>query len=293
MDTPEPTSLERIRQFGTELQRDPATLSFAVLADALREEGLLRKAAEVCRRGLSMHPDYVTGHIVMGQICADMLDREGARAAFEAALAMQPHSVVARLELSRVLLEERRFDHAAKHLEHVLFLNPGHSEARELLRAARARRVPPSARRRRAESPAAVQPSATDERKASDVRVPQSGHTEASVMNSAVQALRQIPGVSGALLVHADGLPVTGATNVGDEETVAASVLSMYEAMRAYAERLEMGSLGRAIVDSGSERLVLASAGSGVLMVDASPDAKMGLVNMHIDRALETLSAPA
>jgi predicted regulator of Ras-like GTPase activity (Roadblock/LC7/MglB family) len=283
MQPAEPTNLERIRQYGHELQRDPMALSFALLADSLREEGLLREAAQVCQRGLSLHPDYVTAYIVMGQISADLMDREAARAAFEVALRLEPHNVVARLSLSRLLLDEGRFEPAAEHLEHVLFLSPTHPEARELLAAAEAREAP-------------ARPSAEPDRESPEPSVPPQAEigpgASVATIDSTVEELCRTPGVSSALLVHGDGLPVTGGMDAdGNEETIAASVLAMYEAMRRYAERLKMGALRRAVVDGGNGKLVLAPAGTQVLMVGTESDAKLGLVNMQIDRALAALGA--
>jgi predicted regulator of Ras-like GTPase activity (Roadblock/LC7/MglB family) len=165
----------------------------------------------------------------------------------------------------------------------VLFLSPMHREARELLAAAQAREAP----MRAASDP-------HEDSAAPSVPPRAEGGLGASVatIDSAVEELCRTPGVSSALLVHGDGLPVTSAMSVeGDEETVAASVLAMYEAMRRYAERLKMGALRRAVVDGGNGKLVLAPAGTQVLMVGTESDAKLGLVNMQIDRALAALGA--
>src|SRR5574341_1211730 len=49
------------------LQQNPNSLTFGRVADALRQQGRLDEAIQLCEEGIRRHPYYVTGHIVLGK----------------------------------------------------------------------------------------------------------------------------------------------------------------------------------------------------------------------------------
>jgi tetratricopeptide (TPR) repeat protein len=60
-----------IARLSEELARDPASLAFLELAEALRKRGDLEVAEKVAVRGLERHPHLGTGHDVLARIYAD------------------------------------------------------------------------------------------------------------------------------------------------------------------------------------------------------------------------------
>ncbi|HEX7511043.1 MAG TPA: tetratricopeptide repeat protein, partial [Chitinivibrionales bacterium] len=54
-------------EFENTLKRNPASLVFSRLADSYRKRGDIQQAIEVCSRGLTDHPDSVTGRIILGR----------------------------------------------------------------------------------------------------------------------------------------------------------------------------------------------------------------------------------
>ncbi|MDO5577568.1 MAG: hypothetical protein Q4F84_10860, partial [Fibrobacter sp.] len=52
--------------FEERLKKNPNSWVFSRLADAYREEGDFPKAIEVCLNGLQIHPEYVTGRLILG-----------------------------------------------------------------------------------------------------------------------------------------------------------------------------------------------------------------------------------
>ncbi len=61
-----------IARLSEELARDPSSLAFLELAEALRKRGDLDVAEKVATRGLERHPNLPTGHDVLARIHADV-----------------------------------------------------------------------------------------------------------------------------------------------------------------------------------------------------------------------------
>ncbi len=49
------------------VEENPESLAFARLADAYRKKGDVQRAIDICTDGLNKHPDYATGHIILGR----------------------------------------------------------------------------------------------------------------------------------------------------------------------------------------------------------------------------------
>jgi tetratricopeptide (TPR) repeat protein len=72
MDSPRITDLRR------RVQQDPASLSFAPLAEELRRAGRLDDAVRVCRTGLELHPEYVSARATLGRALLELGDLDAA-----------------------------------------------------------------------------------------------------------------------------------------------------------------------------------------------------------------------
>ncbi|MFQ6131585.1 MAG: tetratricopeptide repeat protein [Armatimonadota bacterium] len=278
------TNLERIREYGQALQRDPDTLAFALLADVFREEGMYREALDVCQRGLERHPDYITAHIIMGQIHEDLQELDQAIEEYQAALRLDPGNLVARRALGRILLAQGELEQARTQLEHVLFANPADDEAGELLAMAEGRRPLPEWAEQ-----AEPQPAPPMEAPPPAEAVPKA----ASGLEAGINRLAGANGIAGAMVVGEDGLVIAsqmGVTN--EEEAFGALIAEIHRPMRRYAARMDMGRLRRAVIDGAGGKLILASDGARILAVAASTDAKLGMVNMQIDQAMALMHSP-
>ena len=66
---------DEIRRLSDDLARDPSSLVFMPLADALRRAGQLDVALRVALRGLDRHPYVADAHDVLARIHADRGDR--------------------------------------------------------------------------------------------------------------------------------------------------------------------------------------------------------------------------
>jgi tetratricopeptide (TPR) repeat protein len=79
-----------IRALTAELARDPGSLAFLELGEALRGRGRLDAAAAVARTGVERHPERAEAHDLYARILSDAGNADAAREAWEAALARAP-----------------------------------------------------------------------------------------------------------------------------------------------------------------------------------------------------------
>jgi tetratricopeptide (TPR) repeat protein len=115
---------DEIRDLTAELARDPGSLVFLRLGEALRLQGQLDAAARVTRAGLERHPDRADGHDLYARILADADNPEGARDAWERALAIEPRHVGALKGIAYLAYRERDLDTALDLLETALSEDP-------------------------------------------------------------------------------------------------------------------------------------------------------------------------
>ena len=80
----------RIQELRRRIQQDPASLSFAPLAEELRRAGRVQDAIDTCRAGLAIHPAYVSARATLGRALLDQGALEEALAELTAVLNVAP-----------------------------------------------------------------------------------------------------------------------------------------------------------------------------------------------------------
>src|SRR5437016_4598866 len=66
------TDHQRIEDLRRRVQRDPASIAFAQLAEECRRAGLFQEAVETCRAGLAIHPGYLSARVTLGRALIDL-----------------------------------------------------------------------------------------------------------------------------------------------------------------------------------------------------------------------------
>lgn len=113
-----------IRALSAELARDPASLAFVALGEALRLRGQLDAAAKVALAGLEHHPNLADGHDLYARIVADAGDVERAADEWSIALALDPRHAGAHKGLGFANFQRGDLDAALEHLELALAADP-------------------------------------------------------------------------------------------------------------------------------------------------------------------------
>lgn len=154
-----------IEKLEARYRENPKGRNFAPLADAYRKAGLIDNAIELCQAGLTLHPDYVSGHIVHGRCLVDKKDDAGADAVFRKVLDLDPENILALKVLAEVSERSHHYDQATEWLNRLLLADPMNGEAAEGLSRVRGKVAtqpitPPVAAPPVAAPPAAAPPAA-------------------------------------------------------------------------------------------------------------------------------------
>jgi tetratricopeptide (TPR) repeat protein len=96
--------LPRIDELKRRVRQDPASISFAALAEEYRRAGQFQEAIDACREGLRHHPGYVSARVTLGRALLEAGEFEEARGELEYVLGAAPENLAA----TRALEEIRR-----------------------------------------------------------------------------------------------------------------------------------------------------------------------------------------
>ena len=290
---------DEIRRLSDDLARDPSSLVFMPLADALRRAGQLDVALRVALRGLDRHPYLPDAHDVLARIHADRGDLERASDEWEMALRLDPSHAQANLGLGFVEFRRGDLESAERRLSTVppAEQTPGVAAALAHVRSALGARptngapvvvpngsgpteptvVPPAAARVPT-PPRSTQP-------VPEFPSPDPSRTK-QLFDSVLDGSDQH-----ALLVDGDGLVLTGAYTDGDGTDVAEVVAAELAGVSSEAERamrhLGLGAWTSLLVEADDAIVAMTPGPNGsVLVVTASRKTPVGLVRLLLDRVL-------
>ena len=85
----------RIDDLRRRVQKDPASIAFAQLAEEYRRAGQHAEAVEVCRSGLAIHPGYLSARVTLGRALIELGDLDSARQELQTVLGGAPENLSA------------------------------------------------------------------------------------------------------------------------------------------------------------------------------------------------------
>ena len=85
----------RIDDLRRRVQKDPASIAFAQLAEEHRRAGQLQEAVEVCRAGLAIHPAYLSARVTLGRAFLELNQLDDAMAELQTVLKSAPENLAA------------------------------------------------------------------------------------------------------------------------------------------------------------------------------------------------------
>ena len=294
---------DEIRRLSDDLARDPSSLVFMPLADALRRAGQLDVALRVALRGLDRHPYVADAHDVLARIHADRGDLERAADEWEMALRLDPAHPQARLGLGFIDFRRGNFESAEQRLSQANGngdQDPSVAAALAHVRSALSARmgsVPPAIPEPTIELPMAPAPKAEERRAVAPSaqafvpspvpEYPQPNPSHARQLFSAVLE----GGDQTALLVDADGLVLAGSYSDENAQDVSEIVAAELAGVSGEAERamrhLGLGAWTSMLVEADNAIVAMTPAPLGsLLVVAAGRQTPVGLVRLLLDRAL-------
>ena len=85
----------RIEALRRRLEKDPASIAFAQLAEEYRRGGDYQQAIAICREGLTRHPGYLSAQVTLGRALIELGQFDDARSELEAVLSVAPDNLAA------------------------------------------------------------------------------------------------------------------------------------------------------------------------------------------------------
>ena len=85
----------RIEALRRRLEKDPASIAFAQLAEEYRRGGDYEQAIAICRDGLTRHPGYLSAQVTLGRALIELKQFDDARKELEAVLNVAPDNLAA------------------------------------------------------------------------------------------------------------------------------------------------------------------------------------------------------
>ena len=108
--------VEEIRRLSDELARDPSSLVFLQLAEALRKQAQLELAYKIAMRGLERHPHNAEAHDLLARISVDRGELQRAFDEWDMVLRFAPQHVGAMKGMAYVCFQQGRTEDAEKYL---------------------------------------------------------------------------------------------------------------------------------------------------------------------------------
>ena len=230
-----------VRALSDELARDPASLVFVPLGEALRLRGQLDAAAKVVLAGLEHHPNLADGHDLYARILADTGEVERAADEWSIALAVEPRHAGAHKGMGFVAYQQGDLDGALEHLELALAADPADQ--------------------------AIVQALQTVRKAAEEAEGAEGAVSGAAPSASAASSPPVFAGLEGAndslLLVDPQGRVLAGGLRTADRRDVAEEVAAYLAGVSQEAER------SARLLDLGEWRWIMAEGEHGHLHLSA------------------------
>ncbi|MEX2178714.1 MAG: tetratricopeptide repeat protein [Gemmatimonadaceae bacterium] len=261
-----------VRSWSDELARDPASLVFLPLAEALRRQGQLDLARKVATRGLERHPHNPEAHDLLARVHADRGDLQDAFDEWDMVLRLLPGHVG-----------------AIKGMAFVRFQQGAHEEAERLLVQAQG-----------IGEDADISAAIDTVRRSSGVVVSVESLPPDLPSDPHLLFAGLLTNDQTAMLLTKDGLVLAGAYYAADGRDVAQDVGASLsgvsdEAFRA-TRHLGIGAW-RSIIFEAEEAVVSLSpargalADGGMLVLAGAPATPLGLLRRLLDRCLTRVEA--
>lgn len=285
-----------------QLAKDPTSLVFLPLAEALLARGDLAHAYRVARRGADRHAHRADVHDLVARVLLAQGDAAAAERAWHDSLAIVADFGPAHRGLGFLCYQQQRWADAEAHLARARAMSPGEpsietawaalqqarAEAAEDAAAEQAAGVSPGA----APEPTAAMPSAGEPAASAgraSLNTPIASHPAKDPLNAAAlfdPALGDTSQV--ALLLDADGLVVAGTYATADGTDLGAVIGAHLSGVSDEAERamrhFGLGAWTRILLESEAATLMMSPAQDGVTLVAAPREVPLGFVRRTLDQ---------
>jgi predicted regulator of Ras-like GTPase activity (Roadblock/LC7/MglB family) len=261
---------KRIEKCEEILDQNPDSCIFAALSDAYRRQGDMVKAFSICNKGLKLHPDYGAGHLVMAKINMDRGMYAEAEKELSLAIQADGKNRATELLLVQIFIKKGQIREAKVILEKLKANDPTNQVVKDFL--------------------SKLREEATLGRAGYEDMVAKERWQIEKIVDfkDAVDYLKLLPCVLGALVVGKDGLVVEGKLNPQFNRELLGAVavtISKY-AMKGMSE-IGWGELEQILVESENFKLWIINFEKYGFVLCCSAEVNLGALKIRVAELLE------
>lgn len=112
----------RLEDLRRRVEKDPASIAFAQLAEEYRRAGLLEQSVEVCQAGLKIHPGYLSARVTLGRALLELSQLPDAKRELDEVLRSAPENLAAMRGLAEIHQREGNLPEALEQYRAALAL---------------------------------------------------------------------------------------------------------------------------------------------------------------------------
>jgi len=121
----------RIEDLRRRVQKDPASIAFAQLAEECRRAGEHQEAIETCRAGLEIHPGYLSARVTLGRSLVELGQLDEAKSELSRVLDSAPDNLAAIRGLAEIHFRRGEIPEALAQYRKALVLAPNDPDLEE------------------------------------------------------------------------------------------------------------------------------------------------------------------
>jgi tetratricopeptide repeat protein len=110
----------RIDDLRRRVQKDPASIAFAQLAEEYRRAGQFAESVEVCRAGLAIHPTYLSARVTLGRALIELGQLADARTELGTVLKSAPENLAAIRGVAEICHKQGSLEDALRYFKAAL-----------------------------------------------------------------------------------------------------------------------------------------------------------------------------
>lgn len=276
-----------VRRLSAELARDPASLAFIPLGEALRRQGQLDMARKVALRGLEKHPHLAEAHDLLGRIHAEEGEHERAFDEWDMVLRLRPGHAGALKGMGFIRFQQGSYVEAERLLGEAQAADPSDASIAAALAHVREHGGSPDAAPR---AGARLTPRPTSAQLPPMVAAPDGARAAQQARSLFADLLGE--GGQTALLLDAEGFVLAGAYVTQDGRDVGQDVGAQLSGLSDEASRamrhLGMGAWTSIVFETEVATFALAPGPrEGLLLVAADRQTPIGLARRVLERAAD------
>ena len=119
---------ERLEDLRRRVEKDPASIAFAQLAEECRRLGRHQESIDICRDGLNRHPGYLSARVTLGRSLLHLGQLDEAEQELETVLQGAPENLAALRAMGDIYRRRDDIPHALAQYQVALRLAPGDPE---------------------------------------------------------------------------------------------------------------------------------------------------------------------